>query len=54
MDPYVIEQLMSARHDDLVRDADESRLVRQTRDGRDEPPAKPASGGARTKRLSIA
>jgi hypothetical protein len=54
MDPYVIAQLMSNRHDDLVREADESRLVRQSRETRDEVAPKPAAGGARSRRLSIA
>lgn len=54
MDPYVIEQLMAARRDDLVREADESRIVREVRDTRDEAPPRPASGGARSRRLRIA
>jgi hypothetical protein len=54
MDPYVIEQLMTARRDDLVRDADESRLVQEVREAQDEAPPRPASGGARAKRLRIA
>ncbi len=54
MDPYVIEQLMNARRDDLVREADESRLVRDVRDRRDEAPPRPASGGAPSRQLRIA
>lgn len=54
MDPYVIEQLFTARHDDLVREADEYRLVHDVREGREKPPERPASGGARTRRLRIA
>lgn len=51
MDPYVIEQLMTARRDDLVREADEARLAR---DLRDETPREPAPGRTRTRRLGIA
>lgn len=54
MDPYVIEQLMTARHDDLVREADESRAGRRIRDTHDDSPSKPAPGGARSRRLRIA
>jgi hypothetical protein len=54
MNPYVIEQLMASRHDDLVREADESRLVRESRDGHDQAAPKPASRRARSRRLSIA
>lgn len=54
MDPYVVDQLFASRHDDLVREADEARLVRDVRDVHEEPPERPASGGARTRRLRVA
>jgi hypothetical protein len=54
MDPYVIEQLMTARHDDLVREADETRRVRQARDTRDEARPAPEPRKARARRLGIA
>jgi len=54
MDPYVIQQLMAARHDDLVREADESRRVRQARDTHDEGQPPPEPRKARARRLRIA
>ncbi|TDV38715.1 hypothetical protein [Actinophytocola oryzae] len=54
MDPYTIQQLMTARHDDLVREADESRVSRRAKDAREEsrPAPKPAPGGARRVRVA--
>lgn len=54
MDPYVIQQLMTARHDDLVREADESRRANQTRDTHDESRPGPEPRWARARRLRIA
>lgn len=54
MDPYVIDQLMSARRDDLVRDAEGSRIARRARDTHEEVPPRPASGDGRVPRLRIA
>jgi hypothetical protein len=36
MDPYAINQLATSRHDDLVREADESRVASQARDGHED------------------
>ena len=54
MDPYVIEQLMTARHDDLVQEADESRRARQARDTHEGGRPAPEPRRARARRLGIA
>ena len=54
MDPCIIELLMAARHDDLVREAEESRRVRQARDTHDEGRPAPEPRKARARRLRIA
>jgi hypothetical protein len=54
MDPYIIDQLMTARHDDLVRDADESRAARLVTDTHEEAPPKPAAREGRARRYRIA
>lgn len=54
MDPYAIYQLATARHDDLVREADESRLTRQARDTHDEARPAPKPAPRRARRLRIA
>lgn len=56
MDPFSIHQLATARHDDLVREADESRVARLARETQDEarPAPRPKPGGARARRLRIA
>lgn len=54
MDPYIVDQLFASRHDDLVREADEARLVRDVRDTHEEIPERPSSGGARTRQLRVA
>jgi hypothetical protein len=56
MDPYTLHQLTTNRHDDLIREADESRLSRQARESHDEsqPSAKPAPRKARARRLRVA
>jgi hypothetical protein len=52
MDPYVIQQLFIARRDDLTREADESRLARESHES--EPSARPSPRPARNRRLSFA
>ncbi|MFL6126196.1 hypothetical protein [Actinophytocola sp.] len=56
MDPYVVQHLFTARHDDLVREADDSRLTRAARDSHEEsrPPQKPAPRDSRSRRLRLA
>jgi hypothetical protein len=54
MDPYTIHLLATARHDDLVRDADESRCARQARDTHDESRPVPEPAPRRARRLRIA
>jgi hypothetical protein len=56
MDPYLMHALSVSRHDDLVREADESRLTRQARDSHEEsrPAAKPAPRKDRARRLRVA
>lgn len=54
MDPFAVHQLTTARHDDLVREADESRLTRLARDTHEEsrPAPRPAPKGARRLRIA--
>jgi hypothetical protein len=54
MDPYTMHQLTTSRHEDLVREADESRLARQARDSHEESRPAPAPRGAGARRLRIA
>jgi len=51
MDPYAIRLLTTARHDDLVREADESRLARDTHE-ESRPAPKPAPRGVRRLRIA--
>jgi hypothetical protein len=54
MDPHTMHQLTTMRHEDLVREADESRLSRQARDSHEESRPAPTPRGARSRRLRIA
>lgn len=56
MDPYTINQLFIARRDDLVREADESRQARATKDVDNEtrPAPRPAARKSGARRLRIA
>lgn len=56
MDVFSARALVEARHADLVREADESRLARAARESRDEPkPApRPAPRVVRARRLGVA
>jgi hypothetical protein len=56
MDVHSAHALAGTRHDDLVREAEESRLARLTRESRDEPrPApRPAGRAVRARRLGVA
>lgn len=51
MDPFAIHQLTTARHNDLVREANESRLARDTH-VESRPAPKPAPKGARRLRIA--
>jgi len=56
MDPYVVQHLFTARHDDLVREADESRLTRAAKESHEEsrPVRKQAPRDARSRRFRLA
>jgi hypothetical protein len=56
MDPYTVQNLFTARHDDLVREADESRLTREARDSHEDtrPAQKPAPRDSRSRRYRLA
>ncbi|GAB1513735.1 hypothetical protein [Actinophytocola sp. KF-1] len=56
MDVFSAHALVEARHADLVREADASRLARAARESRDEPrPApRPAPRTVRARRLGVA
>lgn len=56
MDVFSARTLVTARHADLVREADESRLARVARESRDEPkPApRPVRRTVRARRLGVA
>lgn len=56
MDPHAIHQLTTARHDDLVRDADEARIARRARDTRDQdrPAPRPSPRASGARRLRVA
>jgi hypothetical protein len=56
MDVFSASTLVTARHADLVREADESRLARAARESRDEPkPApRPSPRAVRARRLGVA
>ncbi|HYQ66707.1 hypothetical protein [Actinophytocola sp.] len=56
MDPYIVQHLFTARHDDLVRQAEDSRIARESRDSHDEsrPAPKPASRDSRSRRFRLA
>ena len=56
MDPSTIQHLFTARHTDLVREADDSRIVRETRESREEsrPAQKPAPRDSRSRRFRLA
>lgn len=53
MDPYIVNQLFTDRRNDLVREAEESRLARE---GREEaqPEPRPTSRPARARGLGFA
>jgi hypothetical protein len=53
MDPYVINQLFTDRRNDLIRDADESRLARDAHED-SQPAPLPAPRPTRSRRLSFA
>lgn len=56
MDPYTVQHLFTARHDDLVREADESRLTREAKESHEDsrPAQKPARRDARSRRFRLA
>jgi hypothetical protein len=56
MDVFSAGAIVAARHADLVREANESRLARAARESRDEPkPApKPGPRAVRARRLGVA
>lgn len=56
MDVFSANAIIAARHADLVRDADESRLARRARESRESPkPApRPAPRTVRARRLGVA
>lgn len=56
MDVYSAYALAGTRRDDLVREAEESRVARLARESRDEsrPAPRPAARSARARRLGIA
>ncbi|MCA1654874.1 MAG: hypothetical protein LC635_00045, partial [Pseudonocardiaceae bacterium] len=56
MDPYGVFALAATRHDDLVREADESRIARKARESHEEsrPAPRPASRPARVRQLRVA
>jgi hypothetical protein len=56
MDPYIVQHLFTARHNDLVREADDSRIVRKSKDSHEEsrPAPKPASRDSRSRRFRLA
>jgi hypothetical protein len=56
MDVFSASAFVAARHADLVREADESRLARAARESRDEPkPApRPVPRAVRARRLGVA
>lgn len=58
MDPYSIQRLAQARHDDLMREADEWRVARIARESHEDscpaPPPVPRPRTARARRLGIA
>jgi hypothetical protein len=56
MDPYVVQYLFTARHDDLVREADESRLTREARNSHEEsrPAQKPVRREKRARGFRLA
>lgn len=49
-----MHQLTTNRHEDLIREANESRLSRQARDSHEESRPAPAPRGAKARRLRIA
>jgi hypothetical protein len=53
MDPFIVNQLFIDRRNDLVREADESRLARDVHD-ESQPEPRPASRPARARRLGFA
>jgi hypothetical protein len=54
MDPFSIQQLTTARHDDLVREADESRTGRLAREEREDARPAPRPNGRTARRLRFA
>jgi hypothetical protein len=56
MDPYGILAISSARHDDLVREAHDSRVAKAARDTHDEsrPAPRPVRQPVRARRLGVA
>jgi hypothetical protein len=53
MDPYIVNQLFIDRRNDLVREADESRLARDAHE-ESQPEPRPSSRPARARRLGFA
>jgi hypothetical protein len=53
MDPYIVNQLFTDRRNDLVREADESRLARDVHE-ESQPEPRPSSRPARARRLGFA
>jgi hypothetical protein len=56
MDPYIVQHLFTARHDDLVRAADDARAARESKESHEEsrPAPKPASRDSRSRRFRLA
>jgi hypothetical protein len=54
MDPYIVQHLFAGRQDDLVREAEESRLAQSARETHEEarPASAPAPRGSRRFRIA--